>query len=438
MPQKEYQNICNTSIEGLDFLTENKRYYPKDFLAANILGFVGIDNQGLEGLELFYDDYLKSISGLVVSERDASGAKIPLSIEKIQPSKDGLSIVLTIDEVIQYITEESLNKSFEKYDPKSAVAVVVNPKTGAILGMASKPTYDVNCYQGYPKESWKNKAITDNFEPGSTFKIFTIATALENKVAHLDDQFYCKGWTNYQGTVFHDIHKHGYQDLTDIVKNSCNVGVIEVGARLDENVFENSIRQFGFGQKTGVDLPGESPGFFRQVNDWSKISIASLSIGQEISVTPLQLIMAVSAIANGGKLMKPYILKKVIDSEYNIINQFRPQDVHRVISDKTASTMIQILQEVVNDGTGKRAKLKDYSACGKTGTAQKFDFSLGKYSNEKFTSWFVGFAPAMDAEIAILVMLDEPKGSYYGGTVAAPVFQEIAEKVLPYLSIPPG
>ncbi len=329
-----------------------------------------------------------------------------------------------------------MEKAYQQYRPESAVAVVVKPKTGEILSMATKPTFKLNSFQQSPEDHWKNRAITDNYEPGSIFKIFTIATALENDYTSLDDQFNCKGWIRYNGTVIRDIDPHGKQDLTEIVKNSCNVGLIEVGTRMDENIFAESIRNFGFGKETGIHLPGESPGLFRSVNNWSRISIASLSIGQEISVTPLQLVMATSAIANNGVLMKPLIVKEIIDSEYNIVKQYQPEEIRKVVSTQTANTLMDILEEVVDDGTGVRAKLENYSAAGKTGTSQKFDFSLGRYSYEKFTSWFVGFTPSHDAEIAILVMLDEPKGSYYGGTVAAPVFREIASKVLPYLSIP--
>ncbi len=438
LSQDKYEELKSLELDGLDFVTENKRYYPKESLAAHLIGFVGIDNQGLEGLELYFDQELKSQPGLVVMERDASGAKIPLSIERVQPSQNGLSIVLTIDEVVQYITEEALNKAFLEYRPKSAVAIVVIPKTGEILSIAARPSFDINKYQDYSEDCRRNRAITDNFEPGSTFKIFTVATALENGYARLTDNFYCKGWINYQGTVIRDIDPHGYQNLTDIVKNSCNVGVIEVGTRMDKNIFAESITNFGFGEKTGIDLLGESPGLFRPVSKWSKISNASLSIGQEISVTPLQLVMGVAALANDGVLMKPLIVSKVLDEEDSIISQYSPQVVRKVISSSTANTMSRIMREVVENGTGTRAKLKHYSAAGKTGTSQKFDFSLGRYSNEKFTSWFTGYAPADNAEIAIVVMLDEPRGSYYGGTVAAPVFQEIASKVLPYLSIPPN
>lgn len=438
LSQQKYDELQNLQLEGFDYITENKRYYPKESLASNIMGFVGIDNQGLEGLELYFDKQLKSETGLVIMERDASGAKIPLSIEKVEPSKNGLSIALTIDEVIQYITEEALDKAFQEYRPKSAVAIVVSPKTGEILSIAVRPTYNVNNFQSFSEDCRRNKAITDNYEPGSTFKIFTIATALENGYTSLSEHFNCKGWIKYQGTVIRDIDPHGYQDLTDVVKNSCNVGVIEVGTRIDEAVFEESLRNFGFGSMTGIDLPGESAGFLRPVKQWSKLSIASLSIGQEISVTPLQLIMGVSAIANNGVLMKPLIIRKVLDEDENVIEEFLPIIVRQTVSADTAQTMSKILEQVVADGTGSRAKVKGYSVAGKTGTSQKFDFSLGRYSNEKFTSWFVGYTPAENAEIAILVMLDEPKGSYYGGTVAAPVFQEIASKVLPYLSIPPN
>ena len=434
--ETEVTEIKKLNLEGFDFLDEGKRYYPKNCLASNLMGFVGIDNQGLEGLESFYDKELKGLPALVIMERDASGGEVPLSIKESTPHKDGHSIVLTIDEVIQYITEEALDKAFQKSKAKTGIAIVVEPKTGEILAMAVKPSYDPNFFNQDPRDFWRNRAVTDAYEPGSTFKVITIATALEERVAKLDDQFNCIGWTKYNGIVFHDIYKHGSQNLTDIVKNSCNIGVIQVGTRLDEKVFEKSIRRFGFGTLTEINLPGEINGLVRSTNDWSKISLASLSIGQEISVTPIQLIMAVSAIANRGTLMKPMIVKEIIDSTQNKIKTFKPKPVRQVVSVDTALTMTKILEQVVNDGTGTGAKLVGYQAAGKTGTAQKFDFSTGKYSTDKYTSSFVGYAPSDNPKISILIMLDEPKGSYYGGTIAAPVFQEIASKVLPYLSIP--
>jgi len=434
----EVTEIKKLSLEGLDFLNESKRYYPKQFLASNLLGFVGIDNQGLEGLELFFDKELKGLPGLVILERDASGGKIPLSIKEPTTHRDGKSIVLTIDEVIQYITEEALDKAFQQYKAKAGVAIVVKPKTGEILAMTVKPSYDPNYFDKFSQDFWRNRAITDAYEPGSTFKVVTIATALEERVAKLDDRFYCMGWIKYNGHIFHDIHQHDSQNLTDIVKNSCNVGVIQTGTRLDEKVFEKSIRRFGFGTLTEINLPGEINGLVRSSKNWSKISLASISIGQEISVTPIQLLMAVSAIANRGTLMKPMIVKEILDSNQNRIKVFKPKPIRQVVSVETALTMTKILEQVINDGTGTRAKLTGYQAAGKTGTAQKFDFSLGIYSKEKYSSLFVGYVPAENPQISILVLLDEPKGSYYGGTVAAPVFQEIASKSLPYLLIPPN
>lgn len=436
LKETEVVEIKKLNIEGLNFLNESKRYYPKNYLASNLMGFVGIDNQGLEGLESFFDKELKGLPGLVILERDAIGGKVPLSIKEPTTHKDGHSIVLTIDEVIQYITEEALDKAFQKSKAKAGIAIVVEPKTGEILAMAVKPSYDPNYFNQYSRDFWRNRAVTDAYEPGSTFKVVTIATALEERVVNLNDQFFCKGWTKYNRTIFHDIHQHGSQDLTGIVKNSCNIGVIQTGTRLNEKVFEKSIRRFGFGTLTEINLPGEINGLVRSTKDWSRISLASLSIGQEISVTPLQLIMAVSAIANRGTLMKPMIVKEIIDSEQNKIKIFKPKPVRQVVSVDTALTMSKILEQVVNDGTGTRAKLAGYQAAGKTGTAQKFDFSTGKYSKDKYSSFFIGYVPAENPEISILVLLDEPKGSYYGGTVAAPVFQEIASKVLPYLSIP--
>jgi len=437
LSDSEVERIRDLSIAGLDFLDENKRYYPKNELASNLLGFVGIDNQGLEGVELFFDQELKGLPNLVVLERDAAGGKIPLSIQGSNSSHDGNSIVLTIDEVIQYITEEALEKAYQQYKAKTGIAIVVRPKTGEVLAMASRPTYNPNNFNDYSQALWRNRAITDIFEPGSTFKVITISTVLEEKVARLDEKFNCRGAINYNGTIFHDIDPHGLQDFTGIVKNSCNIGVIQVGTRLDKKAFEDSIRRFGFGTLTEIDLPGEVSGLVRDSRDWSKISLASLSIGQEIAVTPIQLIMAVSAMANRGTLMKPLIVKEVLDERGNTIKVFKPKPIRQVVSIDTVLTMNRILEEVVLDGTGVRAKLKGYRVAGKTGTAQKFDFSTGKYSKNKYTGLFVGYAPVEDPQIAILVLLDEPQGSYYGGTVAAPVFQEIASKVLPYLSIPP-
>jgi stage V sporulation protein D (sporulation-specific penicillin-binding protein) len=436
LTETEVTEIKKLNIEGFDFLDESKRYYPKNYLASNLMGFVGIDNQGLEGLESFFDKDLKGLPGLAILERDATGGEVPLSIKEATAHKDGQSIVLTIDEVIQYITEEALDKAFQKSKAKAGIAIVVEPKTGEILAMSTKPSYDPNYFNTYPRDLWRNRAITDAYEPGSTFKIITIATALEERVVNLNDRFNCIGWTKYNGTVFHDIHIHGSQNLTDIVKNSCNIGVIQTGTRLDEKVFEKSIRRFGFGTLTEINLPGEINGLVRSVKDWSKISLASLSIGQEISVTPIQLIMAVSAIANRGTLMKPMIVKEIIDSKQNKIRVFKPKPVRQVVSVDTALTMTKILEQVVEDGTGTMAKLAGYQTAGKTGTAQKFDFSTGKYSKDKYSSWFVGYVPAENPELSILVLLDEPVGSYYGGTVAAPVFQEIASKALPYLSVP--
>jgi cell division protein FtsI/penicillin-binding protein 2 len=289
-----------------------------------------------------------------------------------------------------------LDKAFQKSKAKAGVAIVVEPKTGEILAIAVKPSYDPNYFNQYSRDLWRNRAVTDAYEPGSTFKVITIATALEERVVNLNDP----------------------------------------GTRLDEKVFEKSIRRFGFGTLTEINLPGEINGLVRSTKDWSKISLASLSIGQEISVTPIQLIMAISAIANRGTLMKPMIVREILDSAQNKIKIFKPKPVRQVVSVDTALTMTKILEQVVNDGTGTRAKLAGYQAAGKTGTAQKFDFSIGKYSEDKYSSLFVGFVPAENPKISILVLLDEPKGSYYGGTVAAPVFQEIASKVLPYLSIP--
>ncbi|MFH1856244.1 MAG: penicillin-binding protein 2 [Candidatus Omnitrophota bacterium] len=434
---EEVSAVKALRIKGVGFLEDTKRYYPTDNLAAHILGFVNIDNEGLEGIELDYDDYLKGTKGYKEILRDAYlrelSAFSKLNIEPI----DGCNITLTIDSVIQNIVEEALKKGVTKFNAASASAVVVNPYSGEILALANVPDFNLNLYSQYPADTRRNRAICDAFEPGSVFKIVTASAALEEKVVAEDDLFYCEEGSYLMGKrVLHDSHPQGWLTFREVIGLSSNIGTAKVAQILGKNLLYKYVKLFGFGNPTGVDLPGEVGGCVRPLSQWSEFSIASVSIGQEVSATALQMAAAISVIANGGYIIKPYVIKKIEDTNGRIIKtsgnsvKFKK----RVISEKTAESMRQILKGVVETGTGKKAALKDFDVAGKTGTAQKVEEN-GTYSHSKYMSSFIGFAPVDNPKIAVCVTFNEPKPVYYGGTVAAPVFAEITDAVLKYLKL---
>lgn len=426
------QEIKSLKLKGLGLIRESKRCYPNGYLASHILGFAGLDNAGLEGLELYYDKYLKGEPGWAMMLRDARQKKLDISEKMVSP-KNGYDVVLTIDEVIQYIAERELDKAFNTFHAKGASIVVLDPHTGAILALANRPTYDLNEYSTASKDLKRDRAICDLFEPGSVFKIVTASAALqENKVSE-QDRFFCEnGSYAIASHVLHDHRPHGWLTFREVIAQSSNIGTSKVAQILGKDTVYKYIKLFGFGSKLGIDLPGEISGMAKEPRFWSKISIATVPMGQEVGVTALQLASAISVIANGGQLMKPYIVKEIRDQYAEPIKQFSPKMIRKVISLETAQRATKILAGVVEEGTGKLARIDGIAVAGKTGTGQKLEPN-GTYSHSKFTASFIGFAPAEDPSIVIAVIVDEPHPYYFGGVVAAPVFKNVAEDVLKYL-----
>ncbi|MFH1776358.1 MAG: penicillin-binding transpeptidase domain-containing protein [Candidatus Omnitrophota bacterium] len=427
--------IKRLCLTGLGLIKEGKRFYPNKSLAAHIIGFSGIDNNGLEGLELYYDEYLCGKPGRRSVLGDARRRFLPAYEYEYRMPKNGYNLVLTIDQVIQYIAEEALKSSFEKYKAAAANIIVMDPYNGTILAMANFPTFDLNNFSEANREFYRNRTVCDIFEPGSVFKIVTASAALEEKLVTLDDKFYCeKGEYSIGGRILHDHRPHGWLTFTDVIKKSSNIGTVKVAERLGEKKLYDYIKLFGFGEITGIELPGEVPGIVRSSTTWSKTSISAIPMGQEVAVTALQLSAAVAVIANGGILVKPRIVECIVDDNNELIKKFETKIKKRVLSTDTAIKMKDILKKVVEEGTGRAAFMDSYTACGKTGTAQKIEPN-GSYSHSRFVASFVGFAPYDNPRIVIVVSVDEPKPVYYGGVVAAPVFREVAEKTLKYLNV---
>jgi cell division protein FtsI (penicillin-binding protein 3) len=430
-PEKS-EEIKKLNIKGLGFLKETKRIYPNSYLASHIIGFSGMDNIGLEGVERSYNNYLKGVPGWAIFLRDARLKKLDIWEKMVLP-QDGMDIVLTIDEVIQYIAERELDKAFKNFHAKGASIVVMDPHTGRILAMASRPTYDLNNHSGVSKDSIRNRVICDLFEPGSVFKIVTASAALEEKRVTESDVFFCEnGAYRVGGRILHDHTSHGNLTFKQVIEESSNIGTVKVAQLLGADTVYRYVRAFGFGSKLGIDLSGEISGMISPPRLWSKTSITAIPIGQEVGVTALQLASAISVIANGGQLMKPYIIDSVRDNQGRVIKQNKPVLIRKVISVDTALRIKKILTGVIEEGTGKLAKVMGFSAAGKTGTAQKLEPD-GSYSHSKFTASFIGFSPAEDPLLTIVVTVDEPHPVYFGGVVAAPVFQKVAGDVIRYL-----
>ncbi|MDD5692285.1 MAG: penicillin-binding transpeptidase domain-containing protein [Candidatus Omnitrophica bacterium] len=432
LPSEKSEAIKKLNIKGLGFLKETKRVYPNSYLASHIIGFSGTDNVGLEGIERDFDKYLKGQPGWAVFLRDARQKKLDMWEKMVLPV-DGLELVLTIDEVIQYIAERELDKAFKKYNAKGASIVVMEPHTGRILALANRPTYDLNNHSGISRDSMRNRSICDLLEPGSVFKIVTASAALEEGKVTEEDVFFCEnGAYRVAGRILHDHKPHGNLTFREVIEESSNIGTVKVAQLLGPDTVYRYLRAFGFGSKLGIDLSGEISGMIKPVRAWSKTSITAIPIGQEVGVTALQLASAISVIANGGQLMKPYIIDSVRNEQGRVIKQNKPVLIRKVISTDTALRIKKILTGVVEEGTGKLAKVKGFSAAGKTGTAQKLEPD-GRYSHSKFVGSFIGFAPAEDPLLAIVVTIDEPHPYYFGGVVAAPVFQNVAGDAIRYI-----
>jgi len=426
------EKIKALKIDGLDFIKESQRYYPDQSLAAHLIGFAGMDNKGLEGLELKYDHYLQGEYGLSQIIRDAHNRELLIERGFIPP-KNGFDLVLTIDETIQYIAERALQEGFEKHHAQGAMIIVIDPKTGEILALANRPTFDLSTFSASSTESRRNRAVVDMYEPGSVFKIVTAAAALEENKVKESDPFFCEyGEYKVGGHILHDHTKHGVLTFQQVIELSSNIGTTKIAQFLGAATVYKYAKLFRFGSPTGINLLGEVRGVLKDPRQWSKTSISAVPIGQEVTVTALQLVCAIAAIANDGVYMQPLVVKYIRDQEGQVIKEFTPQVLAKVISPETAKRLRQILKGAVDNGTGKMAKIEEASVGGKTGTAQKV--VNGQYSHDKFYASFIGFAPAENSKIAVVVVVDEPHPSYYGGTVAAPIFRKVTEDVLKYLA----
>jgi len=422
---------------GLGFLPESLRLYPNRELAAHVVGFEGAEG-GLEGVERAFNAELAGVPGKAIAGRDALGREVATP-HLLQPPQPGHGVALTIDSTIQYIAEREIDAAYRRTHAKAAMAIVLEPRTGDILAMAIRPTFNPNTFLDVPSaDYWRNRAVTDPFEPGSTFKAILAAAALEEGVVKPDDRINGEnGAITLAGTTIHDWKKYGWLTFAEVLQNSSNVGSIKVGLALGRERYHRYMKAFGFGTTTGVGLAGESRGMLRDPQRWSLLSLPTMSIGQEISVTALQLVAAFGAIANDGALMQPRLVRSTLDADGREARRFEPRAVRQVISPETARTLTGLLVRVVESGTGHFAAIPGYAVGGKTGTAQKLDPATGRYSRAPGVLSFVGFAPADDARFAMLVLLDEPKNEKWGSEAAAPVFNAIGREILRYLEVAP-
>ncbi len=433
----EAGQVQSLNIDGIGMFFEPHRYYPQGQLAGQVIGFVGRDSEGLEGLELRYNDYIRGETSSSITERDALGRRVLVEgVEGLQIPAGG-DIHLTLDTSIQHLAEKELEASISKYRAKAGVAIAVEPRTGEILALANYPTFNPNNYSTESSEQRRNRAVTDSFEPGSTFKTILAAAALEEGIVDKDDLFFCEyGKYSYAGKIIHDTHPHGWLPFSKILQVSSNIGFSKVADKLKKERYFKYIEKFGFGQMTGIDMPGEVPGLLRRPETWSGIDLATHGFGQGLSATPLQMAMAYAAVANGGFLMRPYVVRRAMSPKGEVLVENQPHVVRRVISERTARLLASLLKDVTNEGgTGKMAKVEGFDVAGKTGTAQKADQVNGGYDAKKRVASFIGFVPADEPRLVLLVVVDEPQSNVYGGVVAAPVFQNIARGALRHFGV---
>jgi cell division protein FtsI/penicillin-binding protein 2 len=436
-PEKS-EAITALSLKGVYTQAENKRFYPKADLASHVVGFVDVDEKGLGGIEYALDNQIRGKSEKIVMMADARQKWF----DGGEARRDrGANVVLTLDEKVQYIAERELAAAINKTHALAGTVVVMNPNNGELLAVANWPTFNPNAASsGTPAEFRMNRAVSALYEPGSTFKLITLAAAFDQGITNPDEVFDCENGATYvAGHKIHDHKRFGLLTVADILAQSSDVGAIKIAERLGAPKFYDYIRSFGFGAPTGVDLPGESRGLLRPLVNWSPISIGAISMGQEVGVTPMQLVSAVSAIANGGMLYKPHIVAEVRRGETVLPREglLAASEPRRVIQPETAATLRRLMEGVVLNGTGTRARLDGWTSAGKTGSAQKIDPNTGRYSPTQLIASFTGFAPINNPAVAILVSLDSPIGPHEGGQVAAPVFKRVAEQVLPYLDVSP-
>jgi cell division protein FtsI/penicillin-binding protein 2 len=423
------------------------RVYPNQTLAAHVLGYTQTQDAevnsntiseivGTDGIEKSMDDRLSGVAGWRVTETDRRGRELVSLRNQDLCAHDGLNVVLTIDSVIQNFVQQALADAMEKHSPISAAGIVIRPRTGEILAMATLPTFDPNNPGASSADARRNRVVTDVIEPGSTFKIVVVSGALNDHLVSLNDMFDCEhGHFPYAGRVLHDHEPYGMLSVEQIITKSSNIGAAKIGIKLSEDRLYDYITTYGFGSRTGLPLPGEVPGIVHPVKDWSKVSVAQIPMGQGVAVTRLQMLMAMCAIANGGTLMRPMLVNRLEDSDGRVVARYTPQAVRRTTDEAAAKLTVEALKTVVSaEGTAPKAAMEHYTVAGKTGTAQKVEH--GEYVR-KYVASFIGFFPADNPEICISIVLDEPKEGYYGGQVAGPIFKEIAERAASYLNIRP-
>ncbi len=443
------ENISQLKLQGIGFTKETKRFFPAKEIAGQLLGIVGDENQGLEGLEKRYDDLLRGEAQVLVQMKDAVGRPFYIS-KPAEEKRDTHNLILTIDKDIQYKAEQALEKAVIKAKAKNGQCLVMNPETGEILAMATAqgfnpatetiaPAFNPNIFQNYSPDAWRNRIIADSFEPGSIIKAFLLAAAIDAHVVTPNTKFNCEnGQYRIANRVINDTKKHGIMTAADIVVVSSNIGAYKIGNELGYENFYEYMCKFGFGQKTGVDLIGERDGLIKNPEGLGPVERANAYFGHGMTASSIQLATAMAAIANGGRLMKPYLVKAVTDESGKIIKEFQPQFVRRVLSPETAKTVARVLEDVATErGTARHAAIDGYRVAGKTSTAQKVDPETGRYSKSNYVAMFTGFVPANRPKLVILAMIDEPRGGHYGGVVAAPVFKEVGQWALSNLRVQP-
>lgn len=434
--QKVRDLIKSKDIHGLHFLEESKRYYPNGPFASQVLGFVGTDDIGLDGVEMVYDTFIHGEISRHVLETDNQGVPILQSVFQSPPHREK-NLVLTLDITIQHIVEKTLDKVMAQSKPQGASVILMNPRTGAILAMANRPHYDPNLFYRYGPQEWKNRSLSFVYEPGSTFKTIIAAAALQEGLVTPSETFQDTGEITVGGVTVHnwDSKGHGRVTFADITKYSINTGFVQIGQRLGEERLMKYTRAFGFGQATDIALPGEEDGLLFDPKGMTKSDLASMSIGQGIAVTPLQLLTALAAVANEGVLVKPFIVKEIRNADGTLVTETPVKPVRQVISPATARTLTNLLEKVVAEGGGTKAAVKGYRFVGKTGTAEKLKQGGVGYAEGRYIASFAGYGPAEDPQVVALVVIDDPVGAYYGGEVAAPVFSEIMTQVMWYLNM---
>ncbi len=426
--QKAFQ-LTNFKINGLFYREDPTRVYHYDDVASHVLGFVGNDGQGVNGIERSFNKQLSGEDGTRLVERDAVGDMITISEEETKPAVPGDNLVLTINKTYQSILEEELKNGLSTYGGVSAVGIIMDPNTGEILALANMNDYNPNEYWNYTDDERRDKAVTDTYEPGSTFKGISMSALLDQNLVNENQKVYVEnGKYRFRNVTIYDTHEHTWLTAKGVVEESSNIGMTKLVQNIDDDLFYKYVRAFGFGNYTSIDLPGEVKGKLKKPNEWSAITKAYMSFGYEIAVTPIQMITAYSAIINGGILYQPQIIKKVVAHDGTVLTENTPKEIRRVISSKTSADMRNIFVGVVNKGTGKNAKLDFITVGGKTGTSQRL--VNGSYSKTNYNSSFIGFFPADDPKIICFVLVNSPKKGRYGGQVAAPIFKNVAQRII--------